>query len=29
MLWFLLGFVLGALATVVFIYLGALGFMFR
>jgi len=28
-IWFLLGFVLGALATVVFIYLGALGFMFR
>jgi len=29
MLWFLLGFVLGALATVVFIYVGLLGFMFR
>lgn len=29
MLWFLLGFVLGALATVVFIYAGLLGFMFR
>ena len=29
MIWFLLGFALGALATVAFIYLGLLGFMFR
>ena len=29
MLWFILGFALGALATVVFIYIGLLGFMFR
>lgn len=29
MLWFLLGFALGALATVGFIYLGLFGFMFR
>lgn len=29
MLWFILGFALGALATVVFIYAGLLGFMFR
>lgn len=29
MIWFLLGFALGALATVLFIYAGMLGFMFR
>lgn len=29
MLWFILGFTLGALAAVVFIYIGLLGFMFR
>lgn len=29
MLWFILGFALGALATVLFIYAGLLGFMFR
>jgi hypothetical protein len=29
MLWFLLGFILGALATVVFIYVGMIGFLFR
>lgn len=29
MLWFLLGFALGALAAVACVYLGALGFMFR
>jgi len=29
MLWFLLGFVLGCLTTVLFIYVGLLGFMFR
>ena len=29
LMWFLLGFIAGAVATVLFIYAGLLGFMFR